>query len=110
MAGADISGLTPETGRAVRDTLSGAVAAGEGLPDQLGVQLVDAARDAFVYGFEVTAAVSAIVAIALALVAGVVLRNVRRDREPGESTPEQHERGQVAGDQKLATIAEGALS
>jgi len=50
------------------------------------------------------------VAIALALVAGVVLRNVRRDSEPGESTPEQHERGQVAGDQKLATIAEGALS
>jgi DHA2 family multidrug resistance protein-like MFS transporter len=110
MAGADTSGLTPEAERAVRDTLSGALAAAERLPEQFGVRLVDAARDAFVYGFEVAAAVSALVAIALALVAGVALRNVRRDPEPGESTPEQHERGQVAGDQKLATIAEGALS
>jgi hypothetical protein len=67
--------------------------------------LVGAARDAFVYGFEVTAAVSALVAIALALVAGVLLRNVRRDPEPGELTHERHERSQVAGDQKL----EGAL-
>jgi MFS transporter, DHA2 family, multidrug resistance protein len=106
MAGAEISGLTPEAGRAVRDTLSGALAAAEQLTEQLGVRLVGAARDAFVYGFEVAAAVSALIAIALALVAGVALRNVRRDPEPGESTHERHERRQVAGDQTL----EGALS
>jgi hypothetical protein len=67
---------------------------------------VDAARDAFVYGFEVATAVSAVIAITLALVAGVVLRNVRRDPEPDESTPERHERSHVGGDQKL----EGAFS
>jgi MFS transporter, DHA2 family, multidrug resistance protein len=106
MAGADISGLTPEAGRAVRDTLSSAVAAAEQLPEQLGARLVDAARDGFVYGFEVATAVSAVIAITLALVAGVVLRNVRRDPEPDESTPERHERSQVGGDQKL----EGAFS
>jgi DHA2 family multidrug resistance protein-like MFS transporter len=106
MAGVDISGLTPEAGRAVRDTLSGAVAAAERLPAQVGVRLVDAARDAFVHGFEVAAAVSALVAITLALVAGVLLRNVRRDPEPDESTRERHDRGQVTGDQQL----QGALS
>jgi MFS transporter, DHA2 family, multidrug resistance protein len=106
MAGADISSLTPEAGRGVRDTLSGAVAAAERLPEQLGTPLVDAARDAFVYGFEVAAAVSALIAIALALVAGVLLRNVSRDADPDESRPERQERSQVAGDQRL----EGALS
>jgi hypothetical protein len=35
-----------------------------------------------------------------------VLRNVSRDPEPEESIPQRHERGQVAGDQKM----EGALS
>jgi len=82
MAAADISGLTPEAGRAARDTLSGAVAAAERLPEQLGLRLVDAARDAFVYGFEVTAAVSALVAIVLALVAGVLLRKVQAIPSP----------------------------
>jgi MFS transporter, DHA2 family, multidrug resistance protein len=106
MAGSDVSGLTSEAEQAVRDTLSGAIAAAERLPEQVGVRLVDAARDAFVHGFEVAAVVSALVAITLALVAGVLLRNVRRDPEPEESTPQRHDRGQVAGDQNV----EGALS
>jgi MFS transporter, DHA2 family, multidrug resistance protein len=106
MASADISGLTPEVGRAVRDTLSGAIAAAERLPEQVDARLVDAARDAFVHGFEVAAAVSAVIAITLALVAGVVLRNVRRDPKPDGSTPKRHERSHVGGDHKL----EGAFS
>jgi hypothetical protein len=54
----------------------------------------------------VAAAVSALVAIALALVAGAVLRNVRRDPWADESTLERDECDPVAGDQKL----QGALS
>jgi DHA2 family multidrug resistance protein-like MFS transporter len=106
MATADISGLTPEIQRAVRDTLSGALAAAERLPEQWGARLVDAARNAFVSGFEVAATVSALIAITLALVAGALLRNVSRDPEPDMSTAERHERSQVTTDQKL----EGALS
>jgi DHA2 family multidrug resistance protein-like MFS transporter len=106
MATADTSGLTPEIERAVIDTLSGALAAAERLPEQWGARLVDAARNAFVSGFEVAATVSALIAITLALVAGVLLRNVSRDPEPDMSTAERHERSQVATDQKL----EGALS
>ena len=77
MAGTEIPELTPEVARAARDTVSGAVAAAERLPEQAGLALVGAARDAFAYGFEITAAVSAAIAVALAVLAGVVLRDVR---------------------------------
>jgi DHA2 family multidrug resistance protein-like MFS transporter len=88
MAGTEIPGLTPEAGVAVRDTLSGAVAAAERLPERVGVELVGAARDAFSSGFEVTAAASAMIAIALAVLAGVVLRDVRSGTELDESSLE----------------------
>jgi DHA2 family multidrug resistance protein-like MFS transporter len=106
MASADLSGLTPEIERAVRDTLSGALAAAERLPEPWGARLVDAARNAFVSGFEVAATVSALIAITLALVAGVLLRNASRDPEPDLSKAERHDGSQVAADLKL----QGALS
>jgi hypothetical protein len=40
------------------------------------------------------------------VLAGIVLRNVRRDPKPDESTPKRHERSHVGGDHKL----EGAFS
>jgi DHA2 family multidrug resistance protein-like MFS transporter len=78
MADAQLPNLTSEAAQAARDTLSGALAAAEQLPEQLAAGLIDVARGAFVSGFEVAAAVSALVAIALALVA--VLRG-----GPGQS-------------------------
>ena len=96
MAGTEIPGVTREAGLAVRDTLSGAIAAAERLPEQVGVELVGAARDAFAYGFEVTAAVSAVICVALAVLAGVVLRDVRNGTELDESTLDCDELGQAA--------------
>jgi DHA2 family multidrug resistance protein-like MFS transporter len=91
MASTEIPALTPEAGRVVRDTLAGAVGAAERLPEHVGVELINAARDAFVYGFEVTAAVSAVIAAALAVLAGVVLRNVRSGTALDEATLERDE-------------------
>jgi DHA2 family multidrug resistance protein-like MFS transporter len=87
--------IVAEAGKAVRDTLSGAIAAAERLPERVGVELVGTARDAFAYGFEVTAAVSAGIAIVLAVVAGVVLRHVRNGAALDGSTQERDDVGQV---------------
>jgi MFS transporter, DHA2 family, multidrug resistance protein len=96
MGAAELSALTPEAGQVVRDTLAGALGAAERLPEQVGGELVGAARDAFAHGFEVTAAVSAVIAIALAVLAGVVLRDVRSGAALDESTLESDELGQAA--------------
>ena len=44
--------------------------------------LLDTAREAFTQGLQVTAAISAVVVLAAAVVAGVLLRHVRPGSEP----------------------------
>lgn len=68
---------------AARGTLGGAVTAAGQVTDQTGAELVSVARAAFVDGLEVIATVSAVVAVALAVVALVLLRDVRIGSEPG---------------------------
>jgi DHA2 family multidrug resistance protein-like MFS transporter len=64
----------PEPAAAVaRDTLGGAVAVAGQLPDRLGVPLLEAAREAFTQGLHVAAAVSAVAALAFAILVVVVL-------------------------------------
>jgi DHA2 family multidrug resistance protein-like MFS transporter len=67
-------GLPPEAVEAARSTLGGAVAVAGQLPEQLRGQLLGAAREAFAQAFELTAAISAIVALATAALAVVLLR------------------------------------
>jgi MFS transporter, DHA2 family, multidrug resistance protein len=69
--------VPPEEEQAARDTLGGAVAAGDDLPTPLATQLLDAARDAFTQGLQVTALSSAVVAGVTAVLAAVLLRRVR---------------------------------
>ncbi|MBA2446775.1 MAG: MFS transporter [Chloroflexi bacterium] len=76
------AGVPPEVAEAARATLGGAVAAAEQLPTQLGAALLGVAREAFVQSFEVTAAISAGIVIAAAVVAAVLLRHVRTGPEP----------------------------
>ena len=64
-----------ETAAIVRDTLGAAVAAAEQLPDGLGATVLEVARDAFVQGVHLTAAIAAIVALAVAVLAVVTLRS-----------------------------------
>jgi MFS transporter, DHA2 family, multidrug resistance protein len=74
-----------DAARAARETLASAVSAAEQLPPSVGAAVSDAARDAFVSSFHLVAAVNVCIAIALAIVAGVVLRH---RRSPAESTAE----------------------
>jgi DHA2 family multidrug resistance protein-like MFS transporter len=77
-----LEGLAPQAAAAARATLGGAVELAERLPDQLRVELLATARAAFARGFEVAAIVSAGIALLLAPVAGVLLR----ERAPREAT------------------------
>jgi DHA2 family multidrug resistance protein-like MFS transporter len=62
---------------AARDTLGGATGVAAALPDGLAATLLDVARNAFVHGMQVVAAISLVVAVAVAILAIVTLRDVR---------------------------------
>jgi MFS transporter, DHA2 family, multidrug resistance protein len=60
-----------------RDTLGGAVAASDELPDSTAARVLDAANEAFVQGFQVVALASAGLAALSAIGVALFLRNVR---------------------------------
>jgi DHA2 family multidrug resistance protein-like MFS transporter len=62
---------------AARDTIGGAVAAGEQLPQPLAAQVLDAAQEAFTQGLQAAALASAILAGAAAVFTALILRHVR---------------------------------
>ena len=72
---------------AARDTLGGAVGAAAELPNELGTVLLDVARQAFVEGMVVAAAISAFVAVGVAIVALIALRDVRMDPDAETADP-----------------------
>ena len=89
MADAVPAGLPPEAAEAARDTLGGAIAVAGQLPSEIGGALVDAARAAFLRGLQLTAAISAIGSIGLAVFAAVLLRRVRTSSNPeGHADPQ----------------------
>jgi DHA2 family multidrug resistance protein-like MFS transporter len=69
MANVVMNGVPPEAAAAARGTLGAASAAAGWLPDALGIELLGAARDAFVQGFSLAAAISAVVVLVVAVVA-----------------------------------------
>jgi DHA2 family multidrug resistance protein-like MFS transporter len=75
--------IPPEAGEIARDTLGAAVGVAGQLPDPLGLALLDIARDAFVQGLHLAAAISAAVAIGAAIMAVILLRRVPAGAEPG---------------------------
>ena len=70
------AGVPAEAATIARDTLGGAVGVAGQLPGQLGTAVLEVAREAFVQGMQVAAGISAVMAIAVAIVAVVVLRNM----------------------------------
>jgi MFS transporter, DHA2 family, multidrug resistance protein len=67
-------GVPAEVAAAARDTLGGAVSAATQLPGSSADALLDVARHAFVAGLQLTSAIAAVVAAAIAVVAAVALR------------------------------------
>jgi DHA2 family multidrug resistance protein-like MFS transporter len=81
------AGLAEHVLAAARDTLGGAVAIAQTLPQALGAQLVSAASAAFIDAFHVVTAVSVVGALLTAVAAYLALRGVpaRTEPEPADS-------------------------
>jgi DHA2 family multidrug resistance protein-like MFS transporter len=84
IAGAIPSGISLQAAEAVKDTLGGALEVAEQLPAQIGPDLIEAARTAFTQGLQVTALISAIGSIGLAVLVAALLRRVRPSSEAEE--------------------------
>jgi MFS transporter, DHA2 family, multidrug resistance protein len=67
------AGVPEHAAAMAQDTLGGAVAVADQLPDALGVPLLEAAREAFTQGLHLAAAVSAAAALAFAILVVVLL-------------------------------------
>jgi MFS transporter, DHA2 family, multidrug resistance protein len=85
---------------AARDTLGAAVGVASELPSQLGATVIAVAQDAFVSGMQVAATISAIVAVGVAILAVIALRDIPYDPdaaadgiEPSQATDLEHVRG-----------------
>jgi DHA2 family multidrug resistance protein-like MFS transporter len=90
VAGSLPSGVPAAAADAARDTLGGAIAIAQTLPETVGAALVEVARIAFIDALHFVAAVAAVGAVLTAIAAAVALRNVaaRSEPAPEESTPE----------------------
>ena len=75
-------GVPPAAQEAARDTLGGALAAAQQLPEQLGQRLVDASHVAFTDGLHLTAAIGAVIALVIASLVAILLRDVRTGSYP----------------------------
>jgi MFS transporter, DHA2 family, multidrug resistance protein len=83
--------LSAQAAHTATETLGGALAVANQLPDQLGLALLDAAGSAFVHGLQLSATTSAIVALALAAITAVLLRDVRSGASHVADAPETAE-------------------
>jgi MFS transporter, DHA2 family, multidrug resistance protein len=80
-------GMPAEAADAARDTLGGALAIAQTLPNELASALVAAAQTAFVDAIHVVAAVAAIGAVVTAIGAALALRSVAARAEPAPEEP-----------------------
>lgn len=91
VAGAIPSGIAASAAEAARDSLAGAMAAAEGLPEQISSALMAGAREAFTSGMHAVAAASGAIMIGIAILALTRLRHVRpigeTQRDQADSIP-----------------------
>jgi hypothetical protein len=97
LAGTLPAGVPGHAAAVARDTLGGAVGVAARLPEGLGVALLDAARQAFVRGMQLTVSLSATVAVVVAVMATILLRAV--------PVPAQAEAGQQPAPEPAADLA-----
>jgi MFS transporter, DHA2 family, multidrug resistance protein len=72
--------LPPDALLAARNTLGGAVAVAENLPEQLGATLARVSRNAFIEAFQTTAMVSVAITLIAAAATVLILRRPEDDR------------------------------
>jgi len=81
LAGEIPAGLPADMADAARATLAGAIHVSKQLPGEAGAALMEASREAFLRGLQLTALISVVGSIALAIFAAVTLRNARGSPE-----------------------------
>jgi MFS transporter, DHA2 family, multidrug resistance protein len=83
------AGIPAEAAATARETLGAAVGIATQLPAETGAALLAAARDAFTFGLQLTAGLSAVVAAAMAVASTILLRAVpvTAQAEPAEQPP-----------------------
>ena len=74
--GALPAGVPAAAAEIARGTIGGAVSVADELPGALGAEVLDLARDAFAHAFGTTAAISAVIALGVAVLAAALLRRV----------------------------------
>ncbi len=80
------AGVPTESAGIARDTLGGAVAVAQQLPDALGASVLDVARNAFIAGMHLTSVIAAVIAVEVAVLAVVLLRS--NAAPPADPEPE----------------------
>jgi DHA2 family multidrug resistance protein-like MFS transporter len=100
------AGVPAEAGVVARDTLGGAVGVAAQLPGEVGSVLLEVARRAFVDGMVLVAIVSAVVAVAVAVLAVTILRNTASGAE-ADVAPEVEAREQAAEDDRRSVFRPG---
>jgi DHA2 family multidrug resistance protein-like MFS transporter len=83
------AGVDPGSVEAALDTLGGAAAVASRLPEAVGAAMLESAQAAFTAGLRVTAAVSAVVAIAVSIPAVLALRGVEPRDAAAAPQPEE---------------------
>ena len=95
------AGCPADAAATARDTLGGAVKVAASLPDSLGSAVLDVSRGAFVQAMQVAATISAVVAVAVAIFAVTMLRQVPSETTHGTPkrtmTPDQDCFGRTRG-------------
>ena len=99
-----------EAATIARDTLGGAVSVAAQLPGQVGTTVLEVAREAFVQGMQVAAGISAVMAIAVAIVALVALRNMTSSGEPGAPAETDTDGPVEAGSKRREVLSPGSAS
>ena len=92
MAKAIPPGVPPAAAEASRDTLGGALEVASGLPDGVGSALIGAAREAFLRGLRVSAVISVVGTLVLAVGVVTLLRRLGVEADPAaeEGAPVVH--------------------
>jgi DHA2 family multidrug resistance protein-like MFS transporter len=108
LAGALPADLPDQAAAAVQDTLGGAVGVAAQLPAGLGAVVLAAAQDAFVQGLQLTAALSAAVAVATAVMATVLLRSVPAGTQAEQPAPAAEPGPIILGEDAFQVIRSGS--
>jgi MFS transporter, DHA2 family, multidrug resistance protein len=109
-------GIPSEAAAIARDTLGGAVGVAAQLPDGVGTALLAAAREAFTLGLQLTALLSAVVAVGIAVLATVLLRAVPASsqaepaQQPAAAPPEPAAQPKEAEPVQLIRVGSGCLA